>query len=137
MGTIRDKVALKNLDSYTSSVKKQAEILSIEKIKAHDFGKKGATPFGSYTYKIQKRSDSIEKIFIKINWDMFFIRCWISSCRYTKDVFVCEGDGRPKWCSECENWKPERSHHSRDVGRCVRKFDHFCPWYVRQYGIGG
>jgi len=47
---------------------------------------------------------------------------------YTKEFFVCEGDGRPKWCSECANWKPDRAHHSRDVGRCVRKFDHFCPW---------
>lgn len=49
---------------------------------------------------------------------------------YTKDVFVCEQDGRPKWCTECANWKPDRSHHCSDVGRCVRKMDHFCPWYV-------
>jgi len=47
---------------------------------------------------------------------------------YSRDVFVCEGDGRPRWCSECDIWKPDRAHHSRDVGRCVRKFDHFCPW---------
>lgn len=47
---------------------------------------------------------------------------------YTKDIFGCEMDGRPRWCSECENWKPERTHHCREVGRCVRKMDHFCPW---------
>lgn len=47
---------------------------------------------------------------------------------YSKDVFVCEVDGRPKWCSECQQWKPDRSHHSSDLGRCVRKMDHFCPW---------
>lgn len=47
---------------------------------------------------------------------------------YSKDVFVCEADGRPKWCSECQQWKPDRSHHSSDLGRCVRKMDHFCPW---------
>ncbi|KAK2594741.1 palmitoyltransferase pfa5 [Conoideocrella luteorostrata] len=47
---------------------------------------------------------------------------------YSKDVFVCEWDGRPKWCSECCQWKPERAHHSSDLGRCVRKMDHLCPW---------
>jgi palmitoyltransferase len=52
---------------------------------------------------------------------------------YTKDVFLCESDGKPKWCSECCNWKPDRTHHCRDIGRCVRKMDHFCPWYVRSF----
>jgi len=47
---------------------------------------------------------------------------------YTKDVFSCEGDGRPVWCSTCLNFKPDRTHHCREVGRCVRKMDHFCPW---------
>lgn len=47
---------------------------------------------------------------------------------YSKDVFVCEADGRPKWCSSCRQWKPDRSHHSRELGRCVRKMDHVCPW---------
>lgn len=23
---------------------------------------------------------------------------------YTKDIFVCEMDGRPIWCSQCSNW---------------------------------
>ncbi|KAJ4312137.1 Palmitoyltransferase pfa5 [Fusarium piperis] len=47
---------------------------------------------------------------------------------YSKDVFVCESDGRPRWCSECRNWKPDRAHHSSDLDRCVRKMDHLCPW---------
>ena len=47
---------------------------------------------------------------------------------YTKDVFVCEGDGRPKWCHECANWKPDRTHHCSSSGRCIKKMDHFCPW---------
>ncbi len=47
---------------------------------------------------------------------------------YDKDVFVCQGDGRPIWCSTCENWKPDRAHHCREIERCVRKMDHFCPW---------
>lgn len=47
---------------------------------------------------------------------------------YSKDVFVCELDGRPKWCSDCRTWKPDRAHHSSELDRCVRKMDHLCPW---------
>lgn len=47
---------------------------------------------------------------------------------YSKDVFVCESDGRPKWCHDCGQWKPDRASHSREIGRCVRKMDHYCPW---------
>ena len=47
---------------------------------------------------------------------------------YTKDVFVCEADAKPRWCSVCLNWKPDRAHHCSEIGRCVRKMDHFCPW---------
>jgi len=47
---------------------------------------------------------------------------------YTKDVFVCELDGKPKWCSHCANWKPDRAHHCSTSGRCILKMDHFCPW---------
>src|SRR5690606_12821524 len=49
---------------------------------------------------------------------------------WQRDVFICENDGLPKWCSHCNVWKPDRSHHSREVARCVRKEDHVCPWYV-------
>lgn len=48
----------------------------------------------------------------------------------TKDVFVCrEADGWPFWCDTCTQFKADRAHHCRELGRCVRKMDHFCPWY--------
>ncbi|GES64271.1 palmitoyltransferase pfa5 [Aspergillus terreus] len=47
---------------------------------------------------------------------------------YTKDVFVCQPDGRPLYCSTCCQYKTDRAHHCREVDRCVRKMDHFCPW---------
>jgi palmitoyltransferase len=49
---------------------------------------------------------------------------------YTKNVFVCQEDGRPLWCSTCCQFKTDRAHHCRELGRCVRKMDHFCPWYA-------
>ncbi|KAL2002866.1 hypothetical protein VTN02DRAFT_5703 [Thermoascus thermophilus] len=47
---------------------------------------------------------------------------------YSKDVFVCMEDGRPPYCSKCSQFKTDRAHHCREVDRCVRKMDHFCPW---------
>lgn len=47
---------------------------------------------------------------------------------YGKDVYVCEQNGRPKWCYHCNCYKPDRSHHCSEIGRCVYKMDHFCPW---------
>ncbi|KAK2867751.1 hypothetical protein FQN49_003509 [Arthroderma sp. PD_2] len=47
---------------------------------------------------------------------------------YMKDVFVCQQDGRPPWCSTCYQFKTDRAHHCSEVDRCVRKMDHFCPW---------
>ena len=47
-----------------------------------------------------------------------------------KEVFACENDGLPRYCSSCDCWKPDRSHHCSEVGRCVMKMDHFCPWYL-------
>ncbi|KAK9479401.1 DHHC palmitoyltransferase-domain-containing protein [Lipomyces japonicus] len=43
-------------------------------------------------------------------------------------AFVCEMDGYPKWCSRCQSTKPDRSHHSSELDRCVLKMDHYCPW---------
>ncbi|OJD31339.1 palmitoyltransferase pfa5 [Diplodia corticola] len=45
-----------------------------------------------------------------------------------REVFVCDYDGLPLWCDKCSNWKPDRTHHCSDLGRCVRRMDHFCPW---------
>ncbi|KAL4872479.1 hypothetical protein BDV12DRAFT_162307 [Aspergillus spectabilis] len=47
---------------------------------------------------------------------------------YKKDIFVCQPDGRPIYCSKCCHYKPDRTHHCREVDRCVQKMDHFCPW---------
>lgn len=56
---------------------------------------------------------------------------------YQKDAFVCDRYGLPLWCPTCCNWKPDRSHHSSDIGRCVSKMDHFCPWVGGMVGENG
>jgi len=52
-----------------------------------------------------------------------------------RDVYVCEPDGLPPFCRFCWNWKPDRTHHNRMLGRCVRRLDHYCPWYVAQTSL--
>ncbi|KAH9869836.1 hypothetical protein IAQ61_007049 [Plenodomus lingam] len=44
------------------------------------------------------------------------------------DAFVCDYFGDPLWCDKCSNWKPDRAHHCKELGRCVRRMDHYCPW---------
>jgi hypothetical protein len=32
-------------------------------------------------------------------------------------------------CQKCQdNYKPPRAHHDSVTGRCIVKFDHYCPW---------
>jgi len=38
------------------------------------------------------------------------------------------GDGAPRWCPSCALWKEPRTKHCRICKRCVRRFDHHCPW---------
>mmetsp|Transcript_23323 Transcript_23323/g.55156 ORF Transcript_23323/g.55156 Transcript_23323/m.55156 type:complete len:392 (+) Transcript_23323:239-1414(+) len=38
-------------------------------------------------------------------------------------------------CPKCDdNFKPGRAHHDSVTGRCVVKFDHFCPWVGNAVG---
>jgi len=34
----------------------------------------------------------------------------------------------PRWCIHCQLWKPPRSSHCKELGGCVLRMDHFCPW---------
>lgn len=44
------------------------------------------------------------------------------------DAYVCDYQGVPLFCEKCRIYKPDRTHHCKELGRCVRKMDHYCPW---------
>lgn len=44
------------------------------------------------------------------------------------DAFICDPYGHPFWCSSCQSIKPDRVHHSAELGYCVDKMDHMCNW---------
>jgi len=37
-------------------------------------------------------------------------------------------DGRARFCRMCGKYKPDRSHHSSNMGTCILEMDHYCPW---------
>lgn len=47
-----------------------------------------------------------------------------------KDMYICAlgGSLQPRFCTFCQNLKPDRTHHCSEINRCVRRMDHFCPW---------
>lgn len=47
-----------------------------------------------------------------------------------KDMYICAlgGNLQPRFCTFCQNLKPDRTHHCSEINRCVRRMDHFCPW---------
>jgi len=51
-----------------------------------------------------------------------------------EDRFLKE-KGFERWCTHCQNFKPPRSHHCRECGKCVLKMDHHCPWVLNCIGF--
>lgn len=44
------------------------------------------------------------------------------------EVFMCDDNGYPLWCSVCQSVKLDRVHHSAEMGYCVERMDHMCNW---------
>jgi len=55
---------------------------------------------------------------------------------YSEEFVVCDMDGNPKFCNTCKILRPARSSHCHKLGRCVIKFDHFCPSLFSAIGVG-
>jgi DHHC palmitoyltransferase len=54
----------------------------------------------------------------------------------SKEIIACELSGAPKYCQTCQIYRPMRTSHCRETGRCVAKFDHYCPLLSSAIGAG-
>eukprot|EP00940_MAST-03C_sp_MAST-3C-sp2_P002803 g2803.t1 len=39
-----------------------------------------------------------------------------------------------RFCRKCNAWKPDRTHHGKEEGKCILKMDHYCPWLNNTLG---
>lgn len=42
--------------------------------------------------------------------------------------YQSDPSGYPIWCNTCQSLKIDRTHHSRGLGYCIPRFDHYCSW---------
>ena len=54
----------------------------------------------------------------------------------SREFILCDKDGNPERCDTCKTFTPARTSHCTELGRCVKKFDHFCPLVFYAIGVG-
>ena len=59
----------------------------------------------------------------------------LNSHEKTRKKYVEMKDPEFRWCSHCNSFKPERTHHCRECNRCVLMMDHHCPWVSNCVGV--
>ena len=55
---------------------------------------------------------------------------------YADEFSICEKNGDMKYCRTCQIYRPTRTSHCPETGRCVAKFDHYCPILSSAIGVG-
>ena len=53
----------------------------------------------------------------------------------SQEFYAVEPNGVPKYCHTCKIYRPLRTSHCHNTGRCVVKFDHYCPALGSAIGI--
>ncbi|GAB7363857.1 hypothetical protein MBLNU230_g4421t1 [Neophaeotheca triangularis] len=86
-------------------------------------------PFGPHDDQEKQGKSQGEWRRLKGDWYPRYVRPAPSlESIQSQDFYVSTEDGKPKWCETCQIWKPDRAHHLKDIGYCVSRLDHYCPW---------
>lgn len=81
----------------------------------------GSVPMGARPLVTVKRASSVT-----LNGDVSDVGSARSNKRNNRAL---------RRCHKCnDNFKPSRAHHDSVTGRCIVKFDHFCPWVGNAVG---
>lgn len=48
---------------------------------------------------------------------------------------TAKDNGEMRFCSKCNCWKPDRTHHCRSCKKCILRMDHHCPWFSSCIGF--
>ncbi|CAG9316367.1 unnamed protein product [Blepharisma stoltei] len=86
------------------------------------FGSLGLSPLGLFIFLLYQLSVSLSVI--------SHFKCMFTDPGKTPKYPV-PGDiplENVKYCADCEQWKPPRTHHCRTCKICYHKMDHHCPW---------
>ena len=60
----------------------------------------------------------------------------VTSTATTTTTTSAEDASSIRRCYKCnDNYKPARAHHDSVTGRCIVKFDHYCPWINNAVGV--
>ena len=54
---------------------------------------------------------------------------------FTNEFSICKKNGNMKYCRTCQIYRPARTSHCPETGRCVAKFDHYCPAISSAIGV--
>lgn len=61
---------------------------------------------------------------------------WYKADQYSLFSVERKGNsGKNRYCKQCHIYKPDRTHHDRQLGQCVLKMDHYCPWLDNTLGF--
>ncbi|CAN6663768.1 palmitoyltransferase Pfa3p [Trichomonascus vanleenenianus] len=44
-------------------------------------------------------------------------------------------NGEMRFCTKCQCWKPDRTHHCKSCKMCILRMDHHCPWFSTCIGF--
>lgn len=102
-------------------------LLSLHKASTTD---PGAVALGARPLTIIRRGSSTDSESNNTNSD-----CETANDAVARNASSQVPDRGIRRCHKCQdNYKPNRAHHDRVTGRCIVKFDHFCPWVNNAIG---
>lgn len=48
---------------------------------------------------------------------------------------MAKENGSMRYCTKCQCFKPDRTHHCSSCRRCILRMDHHCPWFATCIGF--